>query len=166
MSLDAERHSRALEVELITDPTEKAKQEAQNGLRQFDEVIDQIEYWLHRERPYKLRPSAILSLNRRALEKISSFARVWRPTEVEIGGSRHTPPPPHRVAELIEDMCEYINESWTKSPIHLSAYSLWLMNWIHPFVPVRKNKFAGLLHAARDTPTLFGLRDEIAEPRL
>lgn len=134
MSSDEERHSRALEIELITDPTEKAKQEAKNGLRQFDEVIDQIEYWLHPERQYRLRPSAILSLNRKALEKISSFAGVWRPTEVKIGGSRHTPPPPHLVAEMIEDMCEYINDRWAESPIHLSAYSLWRMNWIHPFV--------------------------------
>jgi Fic family protein len=134
MSLDAERHSKALDVELITDPAEKAKQEARNGLRQFDEIIEQIEYWLQPERPFRLRPSAILSLNRRALEKISPFAGIWRPAAIEIGGSRHTPPPAHLVPELIENMCEYVNESWTKSPIHLSAYSLWRMNWIHPFV--------------------------------
>jgi len=134
MSLDDERHSRTFEVELITDPTEKARQEARNGLRQFDEVIDQIEYWLHPERPFRLRPSAILSLHRKALEKTSSFAGVWRPTAIEIGGSRHTPPPAHRVAELVENMCDYINENWTKSPVHICAYALWRMNWIHPFV--------------------------------
>jgi hypothetical protein len=43
-----ERHSKALEVELISDPEEKARQEARNGLRQFDEVIKQINYRLHR----------------------------------------------------------------------------------------------------------------------
>lgn len=134
MSSDTDRHSRALEVELITDPTEKAKQEARNGLRQFDEVIEQIEFWLHPERPFKLRPSAILSLHRKALEGISSFAGVWRPTAIEIGGSRHTPPPAHLVPELIENMCDYVNDNWTRSPVHLSAYSLWRMNWIHPFV--------------------------------
>jgi Fic family protein len=134
MSSDTDRHSRALEVELITDPTEKAKQEARNGLRQFDEVIAQIEYWLHPERPFRLRPSAILSLHRRALEGINSFAGVWRPTAIEIGGSRHTPPPAHLVPELIENMCDYVNDNWARSPVHLSSYSLWRMNWIHPFV--------------------------------
>jgi Fic family protein len=134
MSPDEDRHSRALEIELIADPTEKARQEARNGLRQFDEVIEQIQYWLQPERPFKLRPSAILSLHRKALEGISSFAGVWRPTGIEIGGSRHVPPPAHLVPELVEAMCDYINDHWKSSPIHLSAYSLWRMNWIHPFV--------------------------------
>ena len=38
------------------------------------------------------------------------------------------------VAVLIEEMCDYVNENWSKSPVHLAAYVLWRMNWIHPFV--------------------------------
>lgn len=35
---------------------------------------------------------------------------------------------------LIEDMCDYINENWhSASAIHLAAYSMWRLNWIHPF---------------------------------
>ncbi len=30
-------------------------------------------------------------------------------------------------------MCEYINDNWSKSAVHLAAYVLWKMNWIHPF---------------------------------
>jgi hypothetical protein len=30
-------------------------------------------------------------------------------------------------------LCEYINENWKKSAVHLAAYVLWKMNWIHPF---------------------------------
>ena len=31
-------------------------------------------------------------------------------------------------------MCEYVNEMWAeKSAVHLAAYVLWKMNWIHPF---------------------------------
>jgi hypothetical protein len=60
--MDAEdRHSEALEVDLISDPAIKAQQEARNGLRQFDAAIEQIETWLQPERPFKLRASAILS---------------------------------------------------------------------------------------------------------
>jgi Fic family protein len=35
----------------------------------------------------------------------------------------------------MEEMCDYINDKWSESSaIHLAAYSLWRMNWIHPFV--------------------------------
>ncbi len=132
---DEERHSKALEIELISDPQAKARQEAENGLRQFDEVLEQINYWLHPERPFKLRPSAILSLHRRALEGISSFAGVFRPGGIEIKGSKHSPPGAHLVPELVEHLCDYLNDNWTKvSPLHLASYTLWRMNWIHPFV--------------------------------
>ncbi len=135
MALDEERHSKALEIELISDPDQKARQEAKNGLRQFDEVLELINYWLQPDRPFKLRLSAILSLHRRALEGISSFAGVFRPGGIEIKGSKHTPPGAHLVPENVEQMCDYINENWTKtSPLHLAAYTLWRMNWIHPFV--------------------------------
>ena len=134
MEPEAERHSKALEVDLITDPDERARQEARNGLRQFDEVVEQVEYWLHPERPFKLRPSAILSLHRRALEGISAFAGVYRPAAIEIRGSAHNPPEAHLVPGLIEEMCDYVNDNWGKSPLHLAAYVLWRMNWIHPFV--------------------------------
>jgi len=132
---DEERHSKALEIELISDPEQRARQEAENGLRQYDEVIERINYSLQPERPFKLRPSAILSLHRRALEGISSFAGVFRPGGIEIKGSKHTPPGAHLVPELLEQMCDHINENWAKlSPLHLAAYTLWRMNWIHPFV--------------------------------
>ena len=132
---DEERHSKALEIELISDPEQKARQEAENGLRQYDEVIERINYSLQPERPFKLRPSAILSLHRRALEGISSFAGVFRPGGIEIKGSKHSPPGAHLVPELVEQLCDYLNDNWTKfSPLHLAAYTLWRMNWIHPFV--------------------------------
>lgn len=134
MALDEERHSKALEIELISDPTERARREARNGLRQFDEVIEQINYWLQPERPFKLRLSAILRLHRTALEGISSFAGVFWPGGIEIKGSKHQPPGAHLVAELVEQLCDYVNENWTKSPLHLAAYTLWRMNWIHAFV--------------------------------
>jgi Fic family protein len=31
-------------------------------------------------------------------------------------------------------MCEYVNQHWSdKSALHLAAYMLWKLNWIHPF---------------------------------
>ena len=32
------------------------------------------------------------------------------------------------------ELCDYINEKWAeKSPLHLAAYVMWRLNWIHPF---------------------------------
>jgi Fic family protein len=129
-----DRHSEALEVELIADPDQKAHQEAKNGLRQFDNAIEQIEYWTQPDHPFKLRPSAIMTLNRVALEGLNRYAGIYRPGRVDIHGSKHTPPASHLVPELVEEMCDYVNSNWVRSPIHLSSYVLWRLNWIHPFV--------------------------------
>jgi hypothetical protein len=103
MSLD-DRHSKALEPELISDPDQKAHQEAKNGLRQFDKAIEFIESSLDPERPFKLRPSAIMGLNRIALDGLSSFAGNYRPADIEIGASKHIPPKAYLVPELVEEM--------------------------------------------------------------
>jgi len=35
---------------------------------------------------------------------------------------------------MVEDLCEYVNANWDKSSaIHLAAYVMWRLNWIHPF---------------------------------
>ena len=36
--------------------------------------------------------------------------------------------------ELVEDLCDYVNDKWNAySPVHLGAYCMWRLNWIHPF---------------------------------
>lgn len=133
---DDERHrrdSRALEPELITDPREKAVAEARNGFRQYDAAVGAIQSALERG-SFKLPPSLILGLQREALSGISSYAGNYRPGGVAIEGSKHEPPGAHLVPVLVEDMCDYINDHWDEStPIHLAAYVMWKLNWIHPF---------------------------------
>src|ERR1700687_4764895 len=93
-----------------------------------------VEYHLHPDRPFRFRPSQILHLHRIALEGISSYAGNWRPAGIEIGGSKHRPVGAHQVPAMVEDLCEYVNENWTnQSALHLSAYVMWRLNWIHPF---------------------------------
>ena len=134
MSAENTRHSQAREVELIDNPEELAKQEARNGLRQFDAVVEMVEYFLHPDRPFRFRPSQILGLHRIALEGISSYAGNWRPAGIEIGGSQHQPVGSHQVPEMVEDMCDYVNSHWAdRNGLHLSAYVMWRLNWIHPF---------------------------------
>jgi Fic family protein len=39
------------------------------------------------------------------------------------------------VPERLEELCDYVNDNWGRSSaLHLAAYVLWRMNWIHPFV--------------------------------
>ena len=44
-------------------------------------------------------------------------------------------PPRHvEVPDFVAEMCEYVNQHWSdKGAIHLAAYLLWRINWIHPF---------------------------------
>jgi len=132
---DKTRHSRALDAEIISDPDQRARQEALNGLKQFDAVVEMVEAFLNPERqPFKFRPSHLLHLHRIALAGISNYAGNWRPSEIAIGGSMHKPPGAFEVPERIEELCDYINDKWNeKSPLHLASYVMWRLNWIHPF---------------------------------
>lgn len=95
--------------------------------------MDELDTWL-REPRYKLRPSLILKLHRILLERLSEYAGIYRPAKVTIKGSGHNPPSADAVPSLIEELCDYVNEHWEdRSPVHLAAYILWRMNWIHPF---------------------------------
>jgi Fic family protein len=128
------RDSKALEPELISDPIKRAEAEARNGLRQYDAGIKSIQTALDRGE-FKLRPSLILTLHREALAGISSYAGNYRPAGVEIEGSKHQPPGAHLVPELVEELCDYVNEHWGEpaNAIHLASYVMWRLNWIHPF---------------------------------
>jgi Fic family protein len=127
------RDSRAFEPELIADPQKRAEAEARNGLRQYDLGIQAVQAALDRKST-KLRLSLILALHREALAGISIFAGNFRPAGVEIQGSRHEPPGAHLVPGLVEEMCDYVNDNWESvTPIHLAAFVMWRLNWIHPF---------------------------------
>lgn len=130
----ADRSSEADEPILLADRQEIARVEAENTLRQFDAAMKELQGWL-RNPAYRLKPSSILSLNRIALTKLSKFAGVFRPSDIKISGSKHQPVAAEQVPRLVEEFCEYVNDNWRqKSAVHLSAYALWRLNWIHPFV--------------------------------
>jgi Fic family protein len=128
------RHSHALEPELIRDPQLKAEAEAANGLRQYDCAVKSVQDALERPPPIRLRLSLILTFHREALQGISAYAGNFRPADVEIRGSKHQPPGAHLVPGLVEELCDYVNEHWqSESALHLAAYVMWRLNWIHPF---------------------------------
>jgi Fic family protein len=64
---------------------------------------------------------------------LESYAGNWRPAGVAIKKSKHVPPGAHLVPEYVEFLCDYVNDNWSATPLHLSAYIMWRLNWIHPF---------------------------------
>jgi Fic family protein len=133
--LAEDRHSVAETAALLSDPDEIARREAENGIRQFDLALDIIRTFVKdRDRPFKLRSSTILQLHQAALDGLHPLAGTWRNTAVKIGGSAHQPPEAFLVSDEVQNLCEYVNDSWPKATaVHLAAYVLWKLNWIHPF---------------------------------
>ncbi|OUS07570.1 hypothetical protein A9Q96_06580 [Rhodobacterales bacterium 52_120_T64] len=128
-----DRKSEAGEPALITDPLELAEKEAENALAQFDWGMEELDRWLSAKKP-KIRVSTILDLHRIALQEIHRDAGNFRPAGVAIKGSEHEPVTNADVPRFVEEMIEYLDSNWDrKTAIHLSAYVMWRLNWIHPF---------------------------------
>lgn len=127
------RHSIPDDAVVLGDEHLRAEQEAANGVRQFDLAMQIAENAIALQGQFKLRPSTILTLHREALMGLSGLAGSWRPAGVRIEGSTHQPADAYLVPELIEGLCDYVNEQHERSAIHLAAYVMWRLNWIHPF---------------------------------
>ena len=98
----AERHTSTEQVELITEPGEKARREAENGLRQTDLALEIIRSFVKdKERPFRLRQGMLLQLNAVALEGIHLLAGTYRNGPATIHESNHDPPPAYRTARAI-----------------------------------------------------------------
>jgi Fic family protein len=130
-----DRHSVAETPLLLSDPDEIARREAENGIRQFDLALDIIRSFVKdSDKKFRLRSSTILQLHQAALDGLHPLAGTWRNTPVKIGGSGHKPPEAAFVSEEIQHLCDYVNDNWSSSTaVHLAAYVLWKLNWIHPF---------------------------------
>jgi Fic family protein len=133
--VSGDRHSIAETAAVLTDVDEIARREAENGIRQFNLALEIIRSHVKdAERPFRLRSSLVLRLHKAALDGLHPLAGTWRNTPVKIGGSGHQPPDEAFVSEEVELLCDYVNDHWNDmSAVHLCAYVLWKLNWIHPF---------------------------------
>lgn len=133
--MNTDRYSKAEQIELITDPIERARREAENGVRQFEMMLATIrDHVSPSQKPFQLRSHTILELQDAALRGIDRFSGTFRNTPVSIVGSKHAPPAPFLVADEVHSLCNYVSENWDQADaLHLGAYILWKLNWIHPF---------------------------------
>jgi Fic family protein len=58
----------------------------------------------------------------------------YRCDDVEITNSPHMPPSWINVNALMQDFFRYIEMNWAAASLtHLAAFTMWRLNWIHPF---------------------------------
>lgn len=82
----------------------------------------------------ELTPNVLKELNAVAMHGIVPDPGAYRSGPMIITNSEHRPPPPEDVPALMNEMCAYVRDSWTLSdPVHLAAFLMWRINWIHPF---------------------------------
>jgi Fic family protein len=118
----------------LTD-SEKTGLETRNGVIQARFVFHTITTWSKDDR---ITPDLLLEFQRLAVNQIYRCAGHFRDDLVIVknaaGEVVYQPPGHTLVPQLAQDMCDYINAQWTtRKPIHLAAYAMWRLNWIHPF---------------------------------
>jgi Fic family protein len=123
---------------LILNEDEVALQEAINGLLQFDEVIHLTEVFSPQKK-LVFTPDLLLRLNLLAIQGIRRSAGFLRTVPITITNTAHQPPPAEEVEHHVQEMCAYVNSHWQsksddlEDALHISAYLMWRLNWIHPF---------------------------------
>lgn len=118
----------------VLSDEEIAQLEAENTILQFDRV-DALMRDALTSGTFHLSPSIVCELNALALAGLDPSPGAYRREGIEILGSRHRPPPWQDVGSLLEQCCDYVNERWSASTaVHLAAYAMWRIAWIHPFM--------------------------------
>lgn len=115
------------------DSEDKRRRESRNGVVQAAYVVDLIEQHAE-DGSLRLTPEIVKELQRLAVNQIYRCAGYFRDGPVTLEGVEHRPPDHTRVAELVGELCAYLNQNWEQAnAVHLAAYVMWRLNWIHPF---------------------------------
>jgi Fic family protein len=110
---------------------EKLRLETRNGVIQAEFIFSESISW---PRGQKIAPKLLCKLQELAVNQIYRCAGFFRDDAVALDGARHQPPHHSAVEPLVHEMCAYVNDHWhEKSAVHLAAYAMWRVNWIHPF---------------------------------
>lgn len=84
--------------------------------------------------PFVLSEELIKEFHRIGMIKLLDDAGSYRKCPVALNGSNHIPPNWIEVPAHMLAFCQYVNTMWDqKDLVHLSAFCLWRLNWIHPF---------------------------------
>lgn len=112
-----------------------AEIEVENLAHQYDFIVSQLALFLSSAASESiLTPILIKELHRICFDRLSTDTGQFRSSSIAISHTDFSAPPPDKVPELIQDACDYVDRNWkTKSALHLAAYVLWRLLWVHPF---------------------------------
>ena len=120
---------------LVTEKREPELYDAlleRNLVRQYDLLTNFIEIGIVRG-PEAFDKYMLWSLNHAAVAGISQFGGRFREEPIYVGD--HIPPHFSDVPDLMDRFVSFIHENWDNmTPTQLSAYGLWRLNWVHPFI--------------------------------
>ena len=103
-----------------------------NSDRQLYFLESMVEAALKLQRRF-LSQTLIKALNFHAIACLHVNAGEYRPCEVAVDDFH--PPAHYRVAALMDDFVNDVNLHWNETdPFFLSAFVLWKLNYIHPFI--------------------------------
>lgn len=103
-----------------------------NTDRQLHFLESMVTVALRTQRPF-LSQALIKALNYHAIACLHVNAGEYRPCEVKVGS--YEPPAHYRVKALMDDFVNLVNRYWeNEDPALLSAFVLWQLNVIHPFI--------------------------------
>jgi len=105
-----------------------------NGaVRQFRLVQQLVEQYAGAPKPIAIDAALIRQLHASAGDPANEAFGNFRVIAVQVGD--HRAPPPAQLAALVDEFCAELRGRWEEEePLHLSAFALWRLNWIHPFV--------------------------------
>jgi Fic/DOC family len=104
-----------------------------NLLWQYDFLINSIRIGLVRR--HKLDGYIISALNFFATVNLSDSPGCVRSEDVYIEEAPHTPPGHSEVGDHYLKFIPHLHSIWDQwDALHLAAYVLWKINWIHPFM--------------------------------
>lgn len=149
---------------------EIAQLEAKNALRQYDRLVEMIDEAVRSQ--FVLTPVILSELNALAVDGLQKTAGQIRDIAIRIRGTNHVPPDADLCEALLDEMCAFVNTNWeSKEALHLSAYVMWRLNWIHPYCDGNgrtSRAVSYLVLCARSGALLPGIKtipDRIAENR-
>ena len=103
-----------------------------NGERHYGFLKSIVSTSLAMGRPF-LSQTVMKAINYHAIACLHTNAGEYRPCDVSVGDYR--PPEPYRINALMEDFVNMVNRRWDSAdPVELSAFVLWRLNAIHPFI--------------------------------
>ena len=110
-----------------------ASKKAENTQRQTVRLAELVAVAIVDPEQVPITVQLLQEINRIGVDGLIDDPDVIRIRDNEIVGSRHQTPPWQEVPRLLHEMCDYLNNGPNRDAVHLAAYAMWRINWIHPF---------------------------------